>query len=130
MVVLAGFQVLLGSPGQTWAQRISSQLGYSFFLGIVVLSLLPAFMLDSIRFSNRFVGPLARMRRAMRELSEYGNTEELRFRDGDFWADAASEFNEMRKHYRHYRQLCETHRLVPTPACPAESSSMASPGIL
>ena len=112
MLVISGFQVLLGTPGQTWSQRLGSQLGYTFFLGVVVLSLLPAFMLDAVRFSNRFVGPIARLRRGMRELADGGNTEEMRFREGDFWADAAEEFNELRKQHRYYRQLCEAHRLI------------------
>lgn len=112
MLVIAGFQVLLGNPGQTWSQRLGAQLGFTFFMGVVVLSLLPAFMLDVVRFSHRFVGPIARLRRGLRELSELGNTEEMRFREGDFWSQAADEFNALRRQYCHYRQLCEKHHLL------------------
>lgn len=126
LFVICGLQVLLGTPGQTWSQRLGAQLGPTFFLGAVVLSLLPAFMLDVVRFSNRFVGPIARLRRGMRELAEFGNTEEIRFRDGDFWADAASEFNELRAQLRHYRQLCETHRLIEPHSPSAESDYVAT----
>jgi len=57
-----------------------------------MLALFPAFMLDTIRFSNRFVGPIARVRRHLRQLGE-GNTERCSFRDNDFWSELANEFN-------------------------------------
>ena len=62
------------------------------FMGIVMLALFPAFMLDTIRFSNRFVGPIARVRRHLRQLGA-GNTERCQFRNNDFWAELAEEYN-------------------------------------
>ena len=50
-------------------------------------------MLDTIRFSNRFVGPVTRLRRAMRSLGTTDDVAPLQFRDNDFWAEAADEFN-------------------------------------
>ena len=71
---------------------MSQELGEFTFLGIVMLCLLPAFMLDTIRFSNRFVGPIARVRRHLRQLAT-GNTEKCFFRGDDFWSELAEEYN-------------------------------------
>jgi nitrogen fixation/metabolism regulation signal transduction histidine kinase len=64
------------------------------FMAIVMVSLFPAFMLDTIRFSNRFVGPIGRVRRYLRQLKD-GQTDHCAFRDDDFWSELAVEFNEV-----------------------------------
>ena len=68
-------------------------MGEFIFIGLVLLALLPAFMLDTIRFSNRFVGPILRLRRHLRELGNDMNTEPCAFRDNDFWRGMANDFN-------------------------------------
>ena len=85
-------QSLLGDPSQSLTQRLQTEIGEFSFMGIVMISLFPAFMLDTIRFSNRFVGPIARVRRHLRQLGT-GDTQRCSFRDNDFWADLADDFN-------------------------------------
>ena len=85
-------QTLLGDPSKTLADRLRLETGEFMFMGIVMLSLFPAFMLDTIRFSNRFVGPIARVRRYLRQLKG-GETDHCSFRDNDFWSELAEEFN-------------------------------------
>jgi hypothetical protein len=58
--------------------------------------LLPLVVIDVIRFSNRFVGPMLRLRRSMRELVHGENVEPIKFRDKDFWQDFAADFNTLR----------------------------------
>jgi hypothetical protein len=55
--------------------------------------LLPLVIVDIIRFSNRFVGPMLRLRRSMRELVHGEAVEPIKFRDNDFWQDFAADFN-------------------------------------
>ena len=55
--------------------------------------LLPLVILDMIRLSNRFAGPLLRLRRSMRALAHGEHVEPIEFRDGDFWQEFANEFN-------------------------------------
>jgi len=67
-----------------------------FFYGPAMVAsflLLPLVILDIIRLSNRFTGPLLRLRRGMRELARGERVEPIRFRDGDFWQEFAEEFN-------------------------------------
>ncbi len=85
-------QALLGDPSLSIVQRMQNEVAEFTFMGIVMLALFPAFMLDTIRFSNRFVGPIARVRRHLRQLGE-GNTERCKFRNNDFWSELAEEYN-------------------------------------
>jgi len=55
--------------------------------------LLPLLVVDIVRLSNRFVGPLVRLRRAMRALARGEHVEPVSFREGDFWLEFAQEFN-------------------------------------
>lgn len=85
-------QTLAGDPQRGVMDRLYEQFGeFTFFL-VIMAALLPAFMLDTIRFSNRFVGPIARLRRHLRELAE-GETAHFEFRGSDFWQGMACEFN-------------------------------------
>src|SRR5512133_3372542 len=57
------------------------------------LLLMPLVVYDIVRLSNRFVGPLLRLRRSMRALATGKEVAPLEFREGDFWRDFAHEFN-------------------------------------
>ena len=87
-------QTMLGDPNVDFVKRFQDQLQEFSFFAIVMLALLPAFMLDTIRFSNRFVGPIVRLRRHLRQLRD-GDTSECAFRGNDFWSEMADEFNQV-----------------------------------
>jgi hypothetical protein len=55
--------------------------------------LLPLVVFDVLRVSNRFSGPLFRLRRAMRALARGEHIAPISFREGDFWIEIAHEFN-------------------------------------
>lgn len=66
------------------------------FIGIVSsLVLLPFVLLQVVRVSNRFVGPVYRLRRSMKELAEGKPVQPVRFRQDDFWQDFADSFNQV-----------------------------------
>jgi len=60
---------------------------------VASLVLLPLVIVDIVRLSNRFAGPMLRLRRSMGELAQGRPVEPISFRDGDFWQDFAKEFN-------------------------------------
>ncbi len=95
LMCVSVLQLLLGDPNKTIAERIMSPGSGLLLIGVVMLALFPAFALDTIRFSNRFVGPIARLRRYMRELADGENITTLAFRDNDFWSEVADEFNQV-----------------------------------
>ena len=57
--------------------------------------LLPLVIVDIIRVSNRFAGPMFRLRRSMRAFARGEHVEPIHFRKGDFWREFAEEFNAM-----------------------------------
>jgi len=57
------------------------------------LGFLPFCVGDILRLSNRFAGPMLRFRRAVQDLGRGAHVEPIRFRDGDFWQDLATDFN-------------------------------------
>jgi hypothetical protein len=57
------------------------------------LILLPLVMIDVVRMSSRFVGPIVRLRSGLAELAEQGYARPIVFRDHDYWRDLAGDFN-------------------------------------
>ncbi len=62
---------------------------------MVLACLAPVFIFDAIKLSNRFTGPMHRIRLAARELAEGKVPERITFRGGDFWQELAKDFNAM-----------------------------------
>lgn len=94
-MLVAVMNGLSGDPSLPFAQKLWGESGTLGIVAVAMLVLFPAFALDSVRFSNRFVGPISRLRRGLRELAENKTTETIRFRDDDFWAEMADEFNKV-----------------------------------
>jgi hypothetical protein len=91
-ILAVSMQTLLGDPAQAFYARLWYEIKGFGLIGIIMLALLPAFMLDTIRFSNRFVGPVGRLRRSLRELRD-GDVKLIQFRGNDFWCEMGDEFN-------------------------------------
>jgi hypothetical protein len=62
---------------------------------VVMVFLLPVFVLDSIKLSHRFAGPIYRLRQTIRSIAEGNPPPRLKFRDFDFWQGMAQDFNLM-----------------------------------
>jgi hypothetical protein len=60
---------------------------------LVSLLLVPVVAYDVVQMSNRFCGPLFRLRRCLRALGRGEHVDPISFRDGDFWPEFAQEFN-------------------------------------
>jgi hypothetical protein len=83
--------------------------------GAVVLAsavLVPLIMLDVLVISNRFAGPLLRLRRSLRALADGEHVAPIQFRDKDYWRDFAGEFNAVVDYIEQLKkQLAEAKRL-------------------
>jgi hypothetical protein len=62
---------------------------------VVMIFLLPVFVIDTVKISHRFAGPIFSLRRAMREIADGQPPRKLKFRDGDFWHELANDYNAM-----------------------------------
>ena len=75
-----------------------------FFYGppaIASLLLLPLVIVDVLRLTNRFAGPMLRLRRAMKAAARGEQVERLEFRKDDFWRDLAEDFNTLVSRIQH-----------------------------
>lgn len=62
---------------------------------LVMFFLLPVFILDTIKLSHRFAGPIYRLRNTIRSLAQGEEVRPLKFREVDFWQELADDFNVM-----------------------------------
>ncbi len=60
---------------------------------VILFCLLPLYLLDMVRTTNRFAGPVSRLRRALRSVSSGEEVRPLTFRRSDFWQEMSNEFN-------------------------------------
>jgi nitrogen fixation/metabolism regulation signal transduction histidine kinase len=64
---------------------------------LVLAFLLPVFLMDAIKVSHRFAGPIFSLRRAIRSVAAGETPRKLKFRQDDFWKDLAEDYNAMLK---------------------------------
>ena len=67
--------------------------------------LLPVFIYDTLRATNRVVGPLHRLQVEMQALASGSEARPLQFRDGDYWQELAEQFNDLAAQVQKERKL-------------------------
>ena len=60
---------------------------------LVSLALVPVFIWDSFKLSNRFAGPIVQVRRALAQIADGQTPKAIEFRQGDFWKSLANDLN-------------------------------------
>ena len=100
VLCLVAIQYFTGEPGLTFGEHLGEVWGnYAFFL-LLMLALVPSFVYDSLKLSNRFAGPFMRLNSSLHQLAEGNDVENLKFRDNDFWNEAATDFNRVSQRIR------------------------------
>ncbi|MFK7737249.1 MAG: hypothetical protein AB8B50_14535 [Pirellulaceae bacterium] len=95
LVSLYTLEYFMGDPALTMGERLSVLWSrYASFV-LLMICIIPAFIYDSMKLSNRFAGPMVRLKDSISRLADGEPTPELNFRDGDFWKDVSTEFNRM-----------------------------------
>lgn len=85
------FPALLSGTG-----RESGRIWHHFAPYMVAsAALFPIVIFSAIRFSNRFVGPMVRVRRTLKQLARGESTPMRGFRENDFWSDTADDINQI-----------------------------------
>ncbi len=90
---------------------------------IASLILLPIMLWDMLRVSNRFAGPLTRMREHFRMGARGEEVPPIHFREGDFWHEISEEFNAMVAELQHPMQADDESQ---TPAEHFDSKELSS----
>ena len=109
LISISAMVQIMGSAGQqpfaeTWRTAALAQVP---ILG-VMLMLLPVFLRDTLKMSNRFAGPMYRLRIALRSMANNEIVTSINFRSGDFWQEAAKDFNTVLGHLEELRQENES----------------------
>jgi hypothetical protein len=84
---------LIEAPTEPWESVLNISLGHLIPVVISFLVMLPMFIKDSLSLSNRFAGPIVRVKRALADFADGKSIEPVEFRHGDFWKSLAHEVN-------------------------------------
>ncbi len=100
----------LSHPKEPVSESLLRCLDEAIFWAPGLMLLAPLLAYDLIHISNRFVGPMFRLRRELRKLSNGETVPPMFSRQGDFWADASDSFNCLREELIELRELTSDSR--------------------
>ena len=80
-------------PDVGWAETFQDTLRRFLPFFVINLALIPAFIRDTLKVTNRFAGPISRLRKALRLAADGEPVDRLTFRETDFWSEVAKDFN-------------------------------------
>ncbi|MGI9469527.1 MAG: hypothetical protein ACR2OA_20565 [Rubripirellula sp.] len=95
----------LSHPKEPVSESLLRCLDEAIFWAPGLMLLAPLLAYDLIHISNRFVGPMFRLRRELRKLANGETVGPMFSRQGDFWADASESFNRLREELVELRAL-------------------------
>ena len=102
-----GAQLVYAPGGQTFWQAVKTSFGAQLPLLCVMMMLVPVYLRDIVKLSNRFAGPMLRLRGILNELAEGRRAGDLKFRPGDFWQETATDFNRFYDEHLALLNRCE-----------------------
>ena len=86
-------QACIEHPTRDLGALASYALGRNFLPFLAGLALIPVFAYDTIRATNRFAGPVQRLRRLLRAIGDGQDIRNFEMRRDDQWSELAEEFN-------------------------------------
>jgi len=96
IALLTIWQLLVsGDPFNLYSDHMKAMWAKVIPVFVVFLALLPVFVYDTVKFSNKFTGPVYRLQKTMQSLAEGEITNQIKFRKNDFWHDLAEDFNNL-----------------------------------
>jgi hypothetical protein len=110
-VILALWESLAGPP-RSWGQLVADLVERYQPVVVVSIVLLPLVMIDVLRLSHRFAGPVLRIRQGLRDLAEGKRPAPIVLREHDFWPEMAAEFNAAAEQLEHTHEALVTSRMT------------------
>ena len=86
---------LFEQPDAAWSESFADTIRRFLPFFIITAALIPAFVWDTLKLSNRFAGPIRRLRDTLIDMKQGRSVPPLKFRENDFWQEIASNFNEV-----------------------------------
>jgi hypothetical protein len=84
---------LFEQPDADWTQTLGDTIRRFLPFFVITLALIPAFVWDTLKLTNRFAGPIHRLRCALADASAGRAVTPLQFRSNDYWKEIAQNFN-------------------------------------
>jgi hypothetical protein len=91
--LLFAAEMFFGSNGKSASFYFAETWHHYGFVFLMMIVLAPALVFDILRQTNRFCGPMLRLRRGLKEAASGAQARPLYFREGDYWMDVAEDFN-------------------------------------
>jgi magnesium-transporting ATPase (P-type) len=93
LISLFTLEFFLGDPNLTFGGQLQVLWSkYAFFI-LLMIAIGPTFIYDTVKLSNRFAGPILRLRESIRDLAKGDQVADLKFREDDFWLELSEDFN-------------------------------------
>jgi methyl-accepting chemotaxis protein len=73
---------------------------------LFLAAVLPVFIWETVKFSNRFVGPMYRLHKTIQSINAGEEFRPIRFREDDFWHELADDFNTMMRRMKEQDGVC------------------------
>ncbi len=96
---------LFEQPDMSWGEIIANCVRRFMPFFVISIVLIPAFIWDTLKITNRFAGPILRLRSALADAAQGKETEPLQFRNNDFWQDIANDFNGLVQRSRDHKSV-------------------------
>lgn len=93
LLIVLTLEMFLREPGVSALDSFAVSLKKNALLFTLMLAIMPAFLYDTVKMSNRFAGPVSRLKNGLSALANGEQVEEMNFRKGDFWGELAEDFN-------------------------------------
>ncbi len=91
-------------PESSWTATFGDCVRRFLPFFVITILLIPAFIWDTLKITNRFAGPILRLRSAIASASRGQTVEPLHFRNNDFWQEIAEDFNGLVKRQQENHQ--------------------------
>ncbi len=93
VVAIALWTKLMDTPTEPWSETFALTWQRVVPFLLVSFALAPVFILDAMKLSNRFAGPIVRVRRTLAQIADGHAPTAIEFRQGDFWKSLAIDLN-------------------------------------
>ncbi|QDS96287.1 hypothetical protein FF011L_50950 [Roseimaritima multifibrata] len=91
------FSMAMGNPDKSMSEHLLDFAVDAIYWLPGLLLLAPIIAHDILRMSNRFAGPIYRLRISMEKLAAGEESDPIHFRDGDNWLALAEHYNQLRE---------------------------------
>ena len=86
-------ELFVGGIEKSLSHHVAAAWAKYGILMIILITVFPVFAYDSVKVSNKFAGPMHSFRQALSQLANGEQPRPLRFREGDFWQEIATDLN-------------------------------------